>query len=275
MALPAIPMAVKTAATILSDEKSRTAALSLVVGIIVAVLLPIILLFSLLLLPMSGLTGGLSEAERSLIAGVRGQYGLDQYISDSEYLAAEALDFSGLSFTDGQTEVQYYNQLDSRWKDTIYGDSTIGRSGCGPTALSIAVSSLTDTAVDPVQMSTWAYENGYKAVGNGSYHSLIPNGAEHFGLTVDYATAQEPQKIVDALASGKLVIAIMGPGHFTTSGHFITLRGVTAEGEILVADPASHKRSEQRWGLEIILSEARVGAAAGGPFWLLSFGDGG
>ena len=270
MALPAIPMAVKTAAAILSDEKARTAALSLVVGILVAVLLPIILLFSLLLLPMSGLTGGLSEAEMSLIAGVRGQYGLDQYLSDSDYFAAEALDFSGLSFTDGQTEVQYYNQLDGRWKDTIYGDSTIGRSGCGPTALSIAVSSLTGTAVDPVQMSNWAYENGYKAVGNGSYHSLIPNGAEHFGLTVDYATAQEPQKIVDALASGKLVIAIMGPGHFTTSGHYITLRGVTAEGEILVADPASHKRSEQSWGLKIILSEARVGAAAGGPFWILS-----
>ena len=27
--------------------------------------------------------------------------------------------------------------------------------------------------------------NGYRCEGNGSYHSLIPNGGEHYGLTVD------------------------------------------------------------------------------------------
>ena len=40
-------------------------------------------------------------------------------------------------------------------------------------------------------------------------------------------------------------------------------------GKILVADPASHKRSEQEWDLSIILDEARKGAAAGGPFWAI------
>jgi hypothetical protein len=123
--------------------------------------------------------------------------------------------------------------------------------------------------VDPVQMSQWAYQNGYKCEGNGSYHSLIPEGAAHFGLTVDYAGINEPQKIVDALASGKLIIAIMSAEHFTKSGHFIVLRGVTAEGKILVADPASQSRSEQEWDLGIILSEARKDAGAGGPFWIL------
>ena len=66
--------------------------------------------------------------------------------------------------------------------------------------------------------------------------------------------------MVDALADGKLVVAIMAKGHFTNSGHFIVLRGVTAEGKILVADPASRKRSEQEWDLSIILDEARKGA---------------
>ena len=76
---------------------------------------------------------------------------------------------------------------------------------------------------------------------------------------------------MEALQQGKLVIAIMSKGHFTSSGHFIVLRGVTEDGKILVADPASVKRSNQEWDLRIITSEAsrRVGSA-GGPFWVMS-----
>jgi len=57
--------------------------------------------------------------------------------------------------------------------------------------------------------------------------------------------------------------------HFTSSGHFIVLRGVTSDGKILVADPASYSRSEKQWDLSIILSEASKYAAAGGPFWII------
>jgi ABC-type bacteriocin/lantibiotic exporter with double-glycine peptidase domain len=117
-------------------------------------------------------------------------------------------------------------------------------------------------------MSRWAFENGYRAEGNGSFLSLIPNGARHFGLTVEEAARSDAQMIVDALASGKLIIAIMSKGHFTSGGHFIVLRGVTADGKILVADPASKSRSEQEWDLSIILNEARKDTAA--PFWILS-----
>ena len=72
----------------------------------------------------------------------------------------------------------------------------------------------------------------------------------------------------DALAAGNLVVAIMSEGHFTSSGHFIVLRGVK-DGQIMVADPASYKRSEQLWDLSIILNEASRRAGAGGPFWII------
>ncbi len=62
----------------------------------------------------------------------------------------------------------------------------------------------------------------------------------------------------------------MSKGHFTTGGHFIVLRGVTADGKILVADPGSTARSQQKWDLSIILNEANKGASAGGPFWIIS-----
>ena len=163
----------------------------------------------------------------------------------------------------------YYNQLDERWKYELYGTDTIGGYACGPTAMSIVVSSLTSETVDPPHMAQWAYENGYWCSGNGSYHSLIPGAAESWGLSVEGCTATEPQRIVDALADGKLVVAIMTKGHFTSSGHFIVLRGCTADGEILVADPASYQRSEKSWDLSIILNEASKRAGSGGPFWII------
>jgi hypothetical protein len=181
----------------------------------------------------------------------------------------DLVDYGNITFTEGQTDVVYYNQGDSRWGSTLYGKyDTIKAAGCGPTSLAMVVSSLTDTPINPEVMSAWAYENGYRCEGSGSFHSLIPEGARHYGINVEYATRYDGQKIADALANGKLVVAIMGAGHFSSSGHFIVLRGVTAEGKILVADSASMNRSAQEWDLSVILDESRRGAAAGGPFWI-------
>ena len=38
---------------------------------------------------------------------------------------------------------------------------------------------------------------------SGSYHSLIPNAAKAWGLPVEGCTASEPQRILDALSSGR------------------------------------------------------------------------
>ncbi len=171
-------------------------------------------------------------------------------------------------FTDGQTEVVYFNQLDKNYADKPYGTDNIGGYGCGPTAMAIVISSLTDKTVDPVLMAQWSYENGYWCKGSGSYHSLIPEAAKAWGLSVKGCKASEEQKIVNALSSGKLVVAIMSRGHFTKSGHFIVLRGVK-DGKILVADPVSRYRSEQLWDSSIIIDEASSHAAAGGPFWII------
>lgn len=99
--------------------------------------------------------------------------------------------------------------------------------------------------------------------------AAVPGAAEGFGLQWESISTDDPQAVVDTLASGKLIVALMSKGHFTSSGHFMVLRGVTSEGKILVADPASKKRSEQEWDISIILDEARKGAAAGGPLWAI------
>lgn len=195
--------------------------------------------------------------------------GMYQHLSGSDYIVGPS--YEGVTFTDGQTQVTYYNQLDSRWARTMYGtSSTIGQGGCGPTSMAIVISTLTGQAHDPVEMANWSVENGYRCEGNGSYHALIPESAKAFGLAVEGAGINDAQKIVDALASGKLVVAIMTKGHFTSGGHFIVLRGVTSDGKILVADPASYSRSEKQWELSLIMGEASKTAGAGGPFWIIS-----
>ena len=177
--------------------------------------------------------------------------------------------YEGIKFTDGMTTVVYYSQLDERFANEPYGTDNIGGFGCGPTSMAMVVSSLTSVTIDPIQMAIWSYNNGGWCSNSGSFHSLIPHAATEWGLPVEGCTASEPQRIVDALSSGKLVVALMTKGHFTSAGHFMVLRGVTSGGKILVADPASYSRSQKEWDLSIILNEASRSAGAGGPFWII------
>lgn len=203
----------------------------------------------------------------------------DQYIppgsdmADNDFPESELTENNdgSLMGKNGETIVTYYSQLDERWADKAYGKSgTIGSSGCGPTALAIVASTLKGKNITPEQVADWSVKNGYRCEGNGSYHSLIPNGAKNYGLKVEKLGRSSKEELARHLSNGNLVIAIMSKGHFTNGGHFIVLRGITKEGKVLVADPASRKRSNQEWSMSIILNEARGTAAAGGPFWSIS-----
>ncbi len=210
-----------------------------------------------------------SDNEMTWITQLQSSFYQNDVSMDSSGAAAS---YDGVTLgAAGETQVVYYNQLDSRWSGQMYGrSSTIGQAGCGPTALAIAVSTLTGVNVDPPTVCAWSVANGHRCEGSGSYHSLIPTGAKHYGLKVEKLGRSNAAQLAAHLSSGKLVIAIMSKGHFTRGGHFIVLRGITPNGKVLVADPASYKRSEKEWDINIILNEANRGAAAGGPFWSLS-----
>ena len=151
----------------------------------------------------------------------------------------------------------------------MYGKTnTIAGAGCGPSSLAICISTLTNKTVTPPEVCAWSVKTGHRCEGSGSYHSLIPDGATHWGVPCR-GIGQSKKQLVQALQDGKLVIAIMSRGHFTRGGHFIVLRGITSQGKILVADCASYERSQKEWEINIFLNECNKGAASGGPFWVL------
>jgi hypothetical protein len=271
---PATAKALVTAATkVATDSETRKKLLIIILAPAIGLLLLIAMILQILTMPFAMLGEAFSGDELAHVQNMRADTAYTQLISkdDESYKESYGQTYEGVILSSGSTQVVYFNQLDSRWADILYGtSSTIGEAGCGPTALAMIVSTLTGTYHDPVKMSEWAVANGYRCEGNGSYHSIIPDGARAFGLQAEGATSKDAAKIAEALADGKLVGAIMGKGHFTSSGHFIVLRGVTETGKILVADPASQSRSEQEWDFDIILNEAQKGAGAGGPFWIIS-----
>lgn len=172
--------------------------------------------------------------------------------------------------TGGSIDITYFYQADETWADQPYGTDTIGPYGCGPTVMAIAVASMTDTDTDPAAMAAWAVKHGYWASKSGSYHSIVPGTARAYGIEVESFSGRTVEELQDVLISGKLLVALMGPGHFTSRGHFILLRGVTLAGEILVADPNSPERSLTAWDPQIILDELAGRASSGGPLWALS-----
>lgn len=177
--------------------------------------------------------------------------------------------------TGGAIPIVYFNQSSEVWAEQPYGTDDIGRYGCGPTAMAIVVSSMTETTVDPLEMARLAVSEGYWAKRSGSYLSIVEGLSAQAGLSAASLQDRTPDTLTDYLLSGSLLVALMGPGHFTKGGHFIVLRGVTLSGKILVADPNSTERSLTEWEPELILEELSRSTAHGAPLWVISRNDSG
>ena len=172
--------------------------------------------------------------------------------------------------TGGVVELVYFNQGEEPWADALFGPDPIRGFGCGPTAMAMVVSSLGTEVVDPAQMAQLAAEEGYCAPGSGSYLSIVGGIARDFGLNAESCGTLSAPELCQMLASGRLLVALMGPGHFTDGGHFIVLRGVTLTGQVLVADPNSRERSLALWDPQLILDELSDSRSSGAPLWCFS-----
>lgn len=148
-------------------------------------------------------------------------------------------------------------QTDSRWKKRPYGTNVMEINGCGPTCLSMVYCGLTgDTKWNPYAVAKMAEEKGYYVSGVGTSWELMTDGAKRLGLKAEQVVFSE-NVIREILKSGQPIICAMGPGDFTTEGHFIVLTGVKEDGRITVNDPNSKELSEKAWELERLMGQMK------------------
>ena len=153
-------------------------------------------------------------------------------------------------------QMPYLYQIDPQWSHETYSGGRMRLQGCGPTALCMVYIELTGaTDMDPVSMAQFATEHGYATEQNGSSWSLMTDGAATLGLTAKQLTPSESVLRAE-LEAGRPVICIMNPGHFTSSGHFIAIEKLDADGKAVVHDSNSWARSQKTWDLSTICSEA-------------------
>lgn len=163
------------------------------------------------------------------------------------------IDVSG-DLTEG---IPFFLQWDERWGYREYGGDFMAVNGCGPTCLSMVWCGLTGEGNwNPYRVAKMAEKKGYYVKGQGSSWDLMASGAAELGLYAETVTFDETH-ILDTLQQGKPIICVMGPGDFTTQGHFLVLTGIDGKGKITVHDPNSRKRSSQSWELKRLMTQIR------------------
>lgn len=138
----------------------------------------------------------------------------------------------------------YYAQTDTRWANDSYeynnDGGTIGNSGCGPAAMSMVVSDMTGSAVDPTQMAMLAQATGTRD-NTGTNWNFISGAASSFGLDSEQRYAPSSSFVHNSLKNGNEVVLSgisTGTGTpYTSAGHYVVAVGEDANGRIRVNDP--------------------------------------
>lgn len=144
-----------------------------------------------------------------------------------------------------------YKQNDTKWGSNPYAvdgeTSSIKSAGCGPTAMADVLASIVSPYIDPVTCASWARMHGYKVFKSGtSYSYPVAQGAA-YGVNVQRLNTSNvygnPGNAVHAqalaeLKNGNWLIACMGKGLWTSSGHYVVAYGYDG-GKVWINDPAS------------------------------------
>ena len=161
-----------------------------------------------------------------------------------------------------------YLQTDSRWANKDYSvkgeNTTIGKSGCGPTCAAMLIETLTGKTFTPADACAWALKKGYKAYKQGTYYSYFVPQFKAYGIdcqrlnTVSiygYKSAAVHAKAFELLEQGYYLIACMGKGLWTSSGHYVVVWW--ADGYVYINDPASTATARIKGNLDTFKSQVK------------------
>lgn len=147
-------------------------------------------------------------------------------------------------------------QWDPRWGYLIYSSTSFAVTGCGCACMAMIADGLTGTLdYSPADMAKDAEKGGFMTEFNGTSDGFFDYEAEKLGLSCR-AIGTSKSELKDALSSGQLAIINVGPGDFTTGGHYIVACGITDANRLIINDPYSTTRSEQLWEIGQVLNQA-------------------
>lgn len=154
-------------------------------------------------------------------------------------------------------EIPTLYQRDPAWSGSTYAEDEFGTTGCGPTCLAMAYVALTGRSdMGPADMGAFSERLGC-ATPDGTAWTFMTDGAAQLGLVATELPADEAS-VRGALLKGSPVICSVGPGDFTTTGHFIVLAGIDEQGRLIVRDPNSPERTAKTWDFATVLNQSRA-----------------
>ena len=162
----------------------------------------------------------------------------------------------------------YYMQTDSRWRNKPYRvsgeNTTIGDSGCGPSCAAMLIETLTGKTFTPLEACDWAMKKGYKALNQGTYYSYFVPQFKAFGIECirlntanmyGNSKAAVHDQALDLLKQGYYLIACMGKGRWTSSGHYIVVWW--QDGKVRINDPNSTKDTRINGDIQTFRSQVK------------------
>lgn len=117
---------------------------------------------------------------------------------------------------------------------------TVKTSGCGIVCTAMMLAEFVDAKITPLDTCKMSLENGFRRDGEGTLWSFFPWLAKKYNL--GFEQTGDTKKALEALEKGALVVCSMGPGEFTSEGHFILAYGIDCN-KVYVNDPNSSKRT--------------------------------
>lgn len=173
---------------------------------------------------------------------------------DLDNPAAGAAAYDDHPFPD--SKMPYYLQYDQRWAYNEYCGGFFGQTGCGPTCMAMIYEGLTGkTDHRPDAMGVYAEQNGYADSRSGTTWRFMKDGAAGLGLKVQELPLHDGT-MIKALSEGRPIIINVGPGVFTSIGHYLILRGFE-DGAFLIFDPFSLENSRKAWTFEEFSGDIR------------------
>ena len=145
-------------------------------------------------------------------------------------------------------------QWDERWGYHSYGSSILAITGCGPTCMAMVVGTLLDDkTVTPSQLADYAMANDLYSFGAGTKWEFMERVADEYHLSC-VGIYYDKESLLEELHDGKIIVAVVGEGHFTTDGHFIVIVG-EKNGKFIVHDPNNYENTHTLWKYEDIKDE--------------------